>query len=160
MGVLQGATEFLPVSSSGHLILLPWLLGWEDPGLTFDVALHVGTLVAVLAYFAPLWIRIFVAAFTGRPVVLSESEEQRGSSNMRTTDPKRERMLLWFLVAATIPGAIAGALLEKHAETTFRDPTLIAAMLILVGLIMWGAEKAASFAKRIPDIGWGEAMTI
>ena len=170
LGIVQGLTEFLPVSSSGHLIVLPWLLGWKDPGLTFDVALHAGTLIAVLLYFAPLWIRIFRAAFGGRAIVLSQAEQQRavvaapGGAGITvaqaSTDPRRERMLLWLLVGATIPGAIAGALLEKQADTVFRKPVLIACTMIGVGLIMWLAEHAAMFRKSITDVGWAEAMTI
>jgi len=170
LGIVQGLTEFLPVSSSGHLIVLPWLLGWKDPGLTFDVALHAGTLIAVLLYFAPLWIRIFRAALGGRAIVLSQAEQQRavvavpGGAGITvaqaSTDPRRERMLLWLLVGATIPGAIAGALLEKQADTVFRKPVLIACTMIGVGLIMWLAEHAAMFRKSITDVGWAEAMTI
>ena len=165
LGIVQGATEFLPVSSSGHLIILPWLLGWQDPGLTFDVALHAGTLLAVLVYFGPQWIRIFRAAFGGKVRVAKIFLDPPGGkpawSQAEMDDAvSRERRLLWLLVAATIPGAIAGALLEKHADTTFRNPLLIAVMMILVGLVMWAAERVGSFRKRLADIGWGEAMTI
>jgi undecaprenyl-diphosphatase len=173
LGIVQGLTEFLPVSSSGHLIIIPWLLGWKDPGLTFDVALHAGTLIAVLGYFAPLWIRIFRAAFGGKVGVLMPVQKLPGETGVAAAQrtaaavqpqliehARHERMLLWLLVGATIPGAIAGALLEKQADTIFRKPVLIGVMTVAVGLIMWLAEAVATFRKRITEVGWGEALAI
>src|SRR4029078_11825588 len=92
-GTVQGVTEFLPVSSTAHLILLPWFLGWPDPGLAFDVALHIGTLVALLIYFRWEWIALTMSAF----------DLVRG----RTDGPDARMALL--IIIATIPGAIAGA---------------------------------------------------
>src|SRR5205085_3485377 len=117
------------------------------------------------------WIAIFRAAFGGRPIVLSgDAQHVAGSSNADQDGTRvvhstaayvrRQRMLLWLLVGATIPGSVAGALLEKHADTTFRNPSLIAVMMILVGLVMWAAERVGSFRKRLTDIEWGEAMAI
>src|SRR5207244_8037961 len=103
-GAVQGITEFLPVSSTAHLILLPWALGWPDPGLAFDVALHLGTLVALLIYFRAAWIAMLKSAPTSR--------------------------MVRFIVAATIPGAIAGALFEHKVEDALRAPQIIAVMLI------------------------------
>ena len=99
-GLVQGLGEFLPISSSAHLVLVPWFFGWTDPGLTFDVALHVGTLVAVIAYFWRDWWRLIVRGFT-------EAWSPEGR-------------LFWYLVIATIPGGIGGFLLEKKAEDAFR----------------------------------------
>ena len=113
LGLVQGLGEFLPISSSAHLVLVPWLFGWTDPGLTFDVALHIGTLVAVVLYFWKDWWQLIIKGFTD-----VRSEEGR---------------LFWYLVAASVPGAIGGFLLEKKAETVFRSPILIAAMLICNG---------------------------
>src|SRR5438105_3457812 len=101
-GIVQGLTEFLPVSSSAHLNLLPWLLHWEDPGLSFDVALHVGTLVAVAGYFWKDWYTMARAALYDR-----SSTEAR---------------LLGYLLLATLPGGLAGLTLEHYAETLFRNP--------------------------------------
>ena len=125
LGIVQGLTEFLPVSSTAHLALTPWLVtrlgiaNWSDPGLTFDVALHAGTLFAILLYFWRTWIQIVRAALGGKVVRFSEtSDDQR---DLTPEEQRRERQLLWYMIAATIPAAIAGATLEKQIETTFRD---------------------------------------
>jgi len=110
LGLIQGLSEFLPVSSSAHLTLAPWLFHWPDPGLAFDVALHVGTLVAVLTFFREQWISLVRAAWD---IVIR-----------RRVETEEERRVV-FLIIATIPGAIAGLALEKYAESTFRDPRLI-----------------------------------
>ncbi len=127
LGLVQGLGEFLPISSSAHLILVPWLFQWEDPGLTFDIALHFGTLIAVAIYFWRDWLRLLSKGFT----------------DTKSTDGR----LFWYLVLATIPGAAIGLALEKHAETTFRDPLLIAVMLILLGIILYWADRKS--AKNI-----------
>ena len=114
LGVLQGLAEFLPISSSAHLALAPWLFGWRDPGLAFDVALHVGTLVAVLWYFRAEWWALLKAAL--------DLVKRR-----RADTPQTRRVL--FLIVATIPAAIFGPLLEDQAETAFRAPALTAAAL-------------------------------
>lgn len=136
LGIVQGLTEFLPVSSSAHLIIVPWLLGWDDGGLTFDVALHVGTLVSVILYFFRDWIQIIGQGFgftMGGDSVLSKN-----------------RNLLWLLVAATIPGGLFGYLFEKQAETSLRSPYVIASTAIGIGLVMWLAER---FGRKQKDIG-------
>ena len=164
LGIVQGLTEFLPVSSTAHLALTPWLVtrlglaNWSDPGLTFDVALHAGTLFAILLYFWRTWIQIIRAALGGKVVRFSEtSDNQR---DLTPEEQRRERQLLWYLIAATIPAALAGALLEKHIETTFRAPVLVASMLILVALIMWVAERVSKFQKPLPQIDLSDAMTV
>lgn len=129
LGLVQGLGEFLPISSSAHLVLVPWLFGWSDPGLTFDIALHMGTLVAVLIYFWKDWVQLLIHGF----------------SNARG----REGRLFWYLVLASIPGAAAGFLLEKKAETVFREPLLIACMLIIMGIVLYGADRKG--AKRIEE---------
>src|SRR3712207_9133376 len=103
LGIVQGLAEFLPISSSAHLALTPWLFGWRDPGLAFDVALHVGTLAAVLWYFNQEWKNLILAFF--RLV------------RTRRADTEETRRII-YLVIATIPGAIAGLLLEDMAEST------------------------------------------
>ena len=164
LGIVQGLTEFLPVSSTAHLDLVPWLvtrLGiakWSDPGLTFDVALHVGTLFAILLYFWRTWIQILGAAFGGKVVRFSET-----SDNQRDLTPEeqnRERRLLWYMVAATIPAALAGAGLEKRIETTFRAPALVASMLIIVAIIMWLAERVSRYNKPLSQITFVDAMMV
>jgi undecaprenyl-diphosphatase len=121
LGLVQGLGEFLPISSSAHLILVPWLFKWEDPGLTFDIALHVGTLIAVILYFWRDWLNLI--------------------SKGLTKPKEREGMLFWYLVLATIPGAVIGYLLEHKAETVFRNPVLIALMLILLGGMLYLMDR-------------------
>jgi len=115
LGLVQGLGEFLPISSSAHLVLVPWFFGWTDPGLTFDVALHLGTLFAVVLYFWKDWWQLIT----------------KGLTDVRSVQGR----LFWYLVAASVPGGIAGFLLEKKAETIFRTPLLIAIMLIVIGLV-------------------------
>jgi undecaprenyl-diphosphatase len=121
LGLVQGLGEFLPISSSAHLVLVPWLMKWVDPGLTFDIALHVGTLIAVVIYFWKDWLKLL--------------------SKGLTQPREREGQLFWYLVLATIPGAIIGFLLENIAETIFRNPVLIACMLILLGIILFVVDR-------------------
>lgn len=144
LAILQGLTEFLPISSSAHLALAPWLLGWKDQGLAFDIALHFGTLLAVFIYFAEDWWRIFAAAF-GLP--------QGGGQEV-------PRHMLWMLAAGTVPVGIAGLLLKNAVETVFRTPWVIGTMLILVGLLMAWAERSARFSRGIREIGWSDAMAV
>ena len=113
LGLVQGLGEFLPISSSAHLILAPWLFHFSDPGLSFDVALHAGTLIAVIIYFWRDWVDIISVG------LLRKSE-------ISLSGQKYSSKLFWFLVIATIPGAIFGYLLESKAETIFRSPLLIA----------------------------------
>ena len=145
LGILQGLTEFLPVSSSAHLALAPYLFGWEDPGLAFDVALHFGTLVAILWYFRTEWGQLIAAAFS---VIRKRKAE--------TAVEKR----VVFLIIATIPGAIGGLLLEKKAETVFRAPALTATMLIVMGIVLWGVDRFASQERKIDSMRWLDALLI
>lgn len=131
LGLLQGVSEFLPISSSAHLILAPWFFGWPDPGLTFDVALHVGTLVAVAVYFWRDWVTLLRAA--PRP----RSPEGR---------------LFWLLMLGAIPGGIAGVLLDKLAEQTLRSPLLIAGMLSAMGLVLFAADSWGRRDRELGDI--------
>lgn len=100
-GILQGIGEFLPISSTAHLVLVPWLFGWQDPGVVFDVALHLGTAAAVILFFSKEWLNLISAGFT-KP---------------KTQDGK----LFWWIVLATIPGGLAGVLLDKYMEN-LRNP--------------------------------------
>ena len=164
LGIIQGLTEFLPVSSTAHLALVPWLVtrlglaNWSDPGLTFDVALHAGTLFAILLYFWRTWIQILRAAFGGKVVRFSETSDS--ARDLTPEEQTRERRLLWYMIAATIPAGIAGALLQKRIETTFRAPALVAFMLILVAVVMWLAERSSQFVKPLSDIDLTDAMTV
>jgi undecaprenyl-diphosphatase len=139
LGLVQGLAEFLPISSSAHLVLVPWVFGWPDPGLAFDVALHVGTLVAVLWYFRDEWVRLTQSAFALLRTRRADTEEKR-------------RFL--HIVVATIPAAIGGLLLEDYAESTFRSPSLIAITLMVMGVVLWAADR---YAPRDRPLG---SMTV
>lgn len=139
LGLVQGLGEFLPISSSAHLILTPWFLGWPDPGLTFDVALHVGTLAAVVAYFWADWLRLL-----------------RAAPHPRTPDGR----LLWLLVVGAIPGGIAGVLLDSLAEQALRSPLLIAGTLALMGLALLAADRWSRRDRDLHDIGLADALWI
>lgn len=163
LAIVQGLAEFIPVSSSGHLIIVRRLLGWNELSpaheLTFDVALHFGTLLSVLFYFRRTWFQILRAAFGGKVVRFSESSD--ADVNLSPDEQKEERMLLWFLVIATIPGAIAGKLLEHSAEDYFREHiVLIAAALIIVALLMWAAERFSKLDKPLTGISFLDSLLI
>ena len=145
LGVLQGLSEFLPISSSAHLTLAPWLFNWPDPGLSFDVALHFGTLLAVLWYFRREWLRLLRAAGALLVTFHADTVEKR-------------RVL--FLIVATIPGAIGGLLLESRAESAFRSPALIAATLMVMGIVLWLTDKLRSADKPLSGMHWREAILI
>jgi undecaprenyl-diphosphatase len=146
LGVLQGLGEFLPISSSGHLIVVPWLLGWPSHSLAFDVALHAGTLAAVLYAFAGDWRRLLVGfargARRGRPFA----------------DP--EGRLLGLLALGSVPGAVAGLLLDEWAETTFRSPPLVAVSLALVGLVLLAADRRATGSSSALTVSPAHAVAI
>jgi undecaprenyl-diphosphatase len=163
LAIVQGLGEFIPISSSGHLIIVRRLLGWNELSpaheLSFDVALHFGTLLSVLFYFRRTWFQIIRAALGGKVVRFSESGAS--DANLTVEEQKEERMLLWFLVIATIPGAIAGKLLEHSAEDYFREHIfLIAGALIVVALLMWAGEKVGSLSKPLTRISFADSLLI
>ena len=145
LGVIQGLSEFLPISSSAHLALTPWLFGWESPGLAFDVALHLGTLIALVWFFWQEWITLARAFFT--------------IIRKRRVETESERRLA-FVVVATIPGAAAGYLLQSYARTVFRTPALIATMIIVMGVVLWAVDRYAPREKGIATMGWRDAILI
>ena len=143
---MQGLAEFLPISSSAHLILVPWILGWDDPGLAFDVALHWGTLFAVLFVFWRDWIRLIGAGL-------------RSLGDRRFLETS-DRRLFWSLVVASIPGAIVGKLLGDKAEDTLRSPLLIAVTMSVMGVLLWWADKAGRKDKLAEQMTPGHALGI
>jgi len=163
LAIVQGIAEFIPVSSSAHLIIVRRLLGWNELSpaneLTFDVALHFGTLLSLLIYFRRTWFQIIRAALGGKVVRFSESS---GSDvNLTPAEQREERMLLWFLAIATIPGAIAGKLLEHSAEDYFREHIfLISGALIVVALLMWWGEKVSSMEKSLTGISLVDSILV
>lgn len=149
LGIVQGITEFLPISSSGHLAILPWAFQWSSPvlsSLLFAVALHVGTLLAVLLVF---W-----------RDVLSLAAAFLSSIRDRDIQAEPERKLAWLLVLATLPAVVAGLLLEEAAATVFRSPWIIAAALAGVGGILWVVDARHDGEKGIRSLGWREALLI
>lgn len=147
LGIVQGLTEFLPISSSGHLILAQWATGWTGElmnNLTFDVALHVGTLVAVLWYFRQDWLRLGKASLNA----------------LRGKAPAHEARFVWYLAFATIPAAILGMRYERVVETAFRDPLLVAAALVAGSLIIWLADHYSSQERRLASMTIGHSFFV
>ncbi len=147
LALIQGFTEFLPISSSAHLALCPWLLGWQDQGLTFDIALHLGTLVAVLVYFARDWFYLLLRGFgiqsAAAPAYVNENPQ-----------------LLWHLAAATVPVGVVGLLLKDMVETVLRSPYSIGVMLIGVGLLIGYADRRGARNKQLGRMSFADTMTI
>jgi len=149
LGIIQGLGEFLPISSTAHLILAPWFFGWSDPGLAFDIALHVGTLLAVVWFFWRDWLDIIKAA--SNSVLHTKCEIK---NNMYPAG------LLWLLMVASIPGAIFGLLFDSKIESIFRSPLLIAFTLSAVGLVLLLIDKYAKHSKTIEKISIKDALII
>ena len=139
LGIVQGLGEFLPISSSAHLVLVPKLLGWQYQGLTYDVMLHLGTLIALLIYFRKDWIQII-------------------SDGIKTPSAPQGKTL-WYLVAGTIPAGIAGLLLEKKAEEAFRSPAVIAIFLMVFAVLLYVADKRAK-ENSVKTLGLDTALII
>jgi undecaprenyl-diphosphatase len=150
IGVVQGLTEFLPISSSAHLIVVPRILGWGDPflnGAAFDVMLHLGTLVALLVYFWRDLVRLAAAG------IRSIAERRIGD------DP--DRRLAWLLLVSAIPGAILGAVGESFFDTFFRERLFLIAVLALIGAaILWLAERQGSRRRELGDLRIGDAAIV
>lgn len=149
LGAVQGLGEFLPISSSAHLVLTPWLFKWDDPGLGFDVALHWGTLLAVLVYFRnDVWLII-------RGFFHSLMPSTRDMQN------NIYQKLSWLLILASVPGALIGYLLESKAEGALRDhPLNIALTLAVFGVILFAADKLGKKQKNLDRIKWQDALWI
>jgi undecaprenyl-diphosphatase len=149
MGLVQGLTEFIPVSSSGHLVLVPWLFGWKDPfinSVAFSVVLHMGTLVALLAFFWTDWLTLIPA---GLAAIRDRSIKG---------DPNRKMALL--LLAATIPAVIAGPIFESKFEDLVREPARIALMLCVGAAILWLADRWGSKLRDETSLSFGESLAL
>jgi len=152
LALLQGFTEFLPISSSAHLILLPRLLGWADQGLAFDVAVHVGTLIAVLVYFRVEVLRLLSAWLR----------------SLGTRQPDEDARLAWFVLLGTLPAAVLGLLLHELIETNLRSPLVIAVATIgfgvLLGVADWrGRQRRNEHSLYLVDvilIGLAQALAL
>lgn len=144
LALIQGLTEFLPISSSAHLILVPELLGWPDQGLTFDVAVHLGTLTAVLAYFRQTVARLVTDWC--RSVARREAVGESG--------------LAWYVIIATVPVVLAGLVLGDLAESGLRGPLVIAATTIGFGVLLWWADRYTGGLREEGQIGLRDALVI
>jgi len=144
LALLQGFTEFLPISSSGHLILLPGFFGWSDQGLAFDVAVHVGSLIAVISYFRHDLKRMFVdwLASIGQRQLVGESR------------------LAWSVLFATIPAALGGYFLNDIVELYLRSPLVIAITTILFGALLWWADIKGKRQRDEHSVGWRDVITV
>ncbi|MFH2202583.1 MAG: undecaprenyl-diphosphatase UppP [Elusimicrobiota bacterium] len=138
LGLVQGITEFVPVSSSAHLALFPWLLKWPDQGLAYDVALHWGTIIALLIYFREDLKKLITATLRGG----------------------EQRQLALGLVLATVPGALAGLLAEDYIETIFRQPERIALSLIVFGILLGIADRVGRKKLELTAIDWRFCLAI
>jgi undecaprenyl-diphosphatase len=145
LGIIQGATEFIPVSSSGHLVLLPWLLGWDSPGLIFDTVVHWGTLVAVLAYFWRDWYTLIVAWL-------------RGLLRWKWTDPSAR--LMWLLIAGTIPAALIGFLFEDFFGSLFGEPVWVCIFLLVTAALLTLSELLGQRNQVLDDLKVADALLV
>jgi undecaprenyl-diphosphatase len=164
LALVQAVTEFLPISSTAHLALIPWVLrhhGWQDPGLEFDVALHLGTLLAVLVYFWRLWVRVLFAGFgLAPPVAPAARAPAPGAGDVAEDEAVADRRLLWLLVLGTIPAAVAGVALEKYVKSTLRSPFVMAASLIVVALLMAYGDRIARLVRSMKDLRLSDAVAV
>jgi undecaprenyl-diphosphatase len=149
LALVQAFTEFLPVSSTAHLTLFPWLLGWQDPGQAFDVALHAGTLVAVLLYFFKDWLTLALCGVGLQYPANAPSEEVA-----------QQKKLFWYMAIGTIPGGLLGALFERKIEDHFRTPYVIAISMIAIALLMWWADSKSRLTRPLEQSNVGDAVTI
>ena len=146
LGIIQGLTEFLPISSSAHLILVPWFFGWDPEGLVFDVSLHVGTAIAVIAFFWKDWVLLAREAITG----LME----------RNPFGNAQRKLAWFLVVGTIPAGVIGLMFEDIVENTLRSPLVPIFTLVIFGLLLFYAEKRSRQNRELNSYTLADAIWI
>ncbi len=149
LGIVQGLTEFLPISSSGHLILVPALFDWPDQGLAFDVGLHMGTLFALLVYFWRDWARLFASGW-----------RDFWKHGFRFGNQARDSQLLWLLALGSVPAAVVGLVFNDWIEEHVRQPWLVALMLVAGGLLLLGAERFGRRERAIGSVGVVDALLI
>lgn len=146
LGIVQGVTEFVPISSSGHLVLVPWLLGWDNPGLAFDAMLHLGTLFAVIAFF---WRDLAELIIGG---VLSIKE--------RSLADEPRRKIAWLILLGTIPSAVIGFALEDFFEALFAAPLWVGVLLLVTGVFLAACEKWGKRTLQMQEITWLDALVV
>jgi undecaprenyl-diphosphatase len=146
LGLVQGLTEFLPISSTAHLRIVPALLGWPDPGAAFSAVIQLGTLGAVLIYFAR-----DITDLTGAALA--------GLARRRPLEDHRAR-LAWFIVLGTVPIGVCGLAFKKLIENEFRSLYVMAGSLILLALVLWAAERIGTFRKGMDAVDWRESQAV
>lgn len=146
LGIVQGATEFLPVSSSGHLVLIPALFNMTPPGLSFIAILHLGTLTAVLIYFYRDLLKIIQAVWEG----------VRQAAPLATTESR----LGWFIVVGSIPAAVAGLTLSDFFDRAFGSPVIVAALLLVTAVLLIVGERLMTGGKQLSQMTWKDAWVI
>lgn len=184
LGILQGATEFLPVSSSGHLVLVPWLLGWAAPGLAFDAVVHWGTAAAVVAYFWRDWVALLTAAFRSLRISISRRQRRgrsieplRAASAATDRSPESELIsttgvasepvpdcgdsrLAWLILLGTLPAVVIGWLLEDFFEGMFARPVAAAAFLLVTAALLTVSERLGRRRRNLDELSWPDALLV
>ena len=155
LGIVQGLGEFLPISSSGHLVVVPWFMDFKDPGLSFDVALHFGTLFALIAYFWRDWVVILSGAKN-----LPMEVVRLFKRSAPTPAGSGSSHLFLLLIVSAIPGGVAGVFLDDWAETVFRHPLLVAFDMALMGAILLWADRRPLGNLEIKRVSYGKAFLI
>jgi undecaprenyl-diphosphatase len=149
LALVQALTEFLPVSSTAHLVLFPWLLHWPDPGLAFDVALHAGTLLAVVLYFFKDWLKLVLCGVG-----------LKYPSDATAEDVSLNRRFFWYMIIGTIPAAVLGKLFHHQIEDELRKPMIIGVSLVVIALVMWWADSKSRLTRKIESSNMGDAVAI
>jgi undecaprenyl-diphosphatase len=174
LGILQGATEFLPISSSGHLVLVPWLLDWPAPGLAFDAVVHWGTAAAVVAYFWRDWVSLVIAAVQSLPSVwryvastLTPSQRRQSSDDLRPADEplsgaadRGDARLAWLIILGTVPAALIGYLLEDFFEEMFARPIAAACFLFGTAALLTASEYVGRRERDLDTLDWPDALLV
>jgi undecaprenyl-diphosphatase len=149
LALVQALTEFLPVSSTAHLIIFPWLAGWPDPGLAFDVALHAGTLLALVLYFFKDWLTLLLCGIGIKYPASATAEEHTHNQRM-----------FWFLLIGTVPAGLVGVLFHHQIEEKLRLPKIIGVSMVLIALLMWWADSKKDLTRKEQEANLGDALTI
>jgi undecaprenyl-diphosphatase len=170
LGLVQGLTEFLPISSSAHLIIVPWLFGWETPGISFDAAVHLGTMVAVIVYFWRELVAMLLALPLAlrHPVALLRSPDPTQPKIISNPERDQDARLALLIAIGTVPGVVAG-LFGQEAIAAFYHPgggtpdraiVMVAVALMALAGLLWVAERTAAHQRRMAHLTWRDAVTI
>jgi undecaprenyl-diphosphatase len=159
LGIVQGATEFLPVSSSGHLVLVPWLLRWQSPGLAFDTVVHWGTALSVIVYFWEEWVTLVRAAILSLGAIQIGPLRLRKKAVPEGMDIGRA-WLAWLILLGTVPGVLVGYFLQDFFEGMFARPAAAAAFLLVTAVLLTASERLGRRERDLDDLGWLDALVV